>query len=63
MNRTFEDIVKMPELTSGTEVTCRIGESNFDGKIVGKKLDHSNIEGLIDFLEKKKKQDAEKKTK
>jgi thioredoxin-related protein len=34
-----------------------------NGKIVGKKLDHSNIEGLIDFLEKKKKQDAEKKTK
>jgi thiol-disulfide isomerase/thioredoxin len=25
------------------------------GKIVGKKLDNSNIEGLIDFLEKKKK--------
>jgi thiol-disulfide isomerase/thioredoxin len=26
-----------------------------NGKIVGKKLDNSNIEGLIDFLEKKKK--------
>jgi thiol-disulfide isomerase/thioredoxin len=28
------------------------------GKIVGKKLDHSNIEGLIDFLERKKKNGA-----
>ena len=36
MNRTFEEVVKMPELTDGTEVTCRIGKSNFDGKIVGK---------------------------
>ena len=36
MNRTFEEVVKMPELIDGTEVTCRIGKSNFDGKIVGK---------------------------
>jgi thiol-disulfide isomerase/thioredoxin len=33
---------------------------NKEGKIVGKKLDHSNIEGLIDFLEKKKKREASK---
>jgi hypothetical protein len=36
MNRTFEEIVKTPELTDGVEVSVRIGESTFDGKIVGK---------------------------
>ncbi len=36
MNRTFEEIVKTPELSSGVEVSVRIGESTFDGKIVGK---------------------------
>ena len=36
MNRTFEEIVNMPELADGVEVVVRIGESTFDGKIVGK---------------------------
>jgi hypothetical protein len=36
MNRTFEEIVKTPELTDGVEVSVRLGESTFDGKIVGK---------------------------
>ena len=36
MNRTFEEIVNTPELTNGVEVSVRIGESTFDGKIVGK---------------------------
>jgi hypothetical protein len=36
MNRTFEEIVKTPELADGVEVSVRIGESTFDGKIVGK---------------------------
>jgi hypothetical protein len=35
MNRTFEEIVKTPELTDGVEVSVRLGESTFDGKIVG----------------------------
>ena len=36
MNRTFEEIVNTPELTDGVEVSVRIGDSTFDGKIVGK---------------------------
>lgn len=35
MNRTFEEIVNMPILTDGTEVNVRIGNTMFNGKIVG----------------------------
>lgn len=35
MNRTFEEIVNMPELVDGTEVDVRIGDKMFNGKIVG----------------------------
>jgi hypothetical protein len=36
MNKTFEEIVNMPDLDDGVTVSARIGESTFDGKIVGK---------------------------
>ncbi len=36
MERTFEEIVKTPELKDGVEVNVRIGGTTFDGKIVGK---------------------------
>lgn len=36
MNRTFEELVNLPEFTDGTEVNVRIGETTFEGKIVGK---------------------------
>ena len=36
MNKTFEEIVNTPELKDGIEVSVRIGETSFDGKIVGK---------------------------
>jgi len=35
MERTFEEIVNTPELKDGVEVNVRIGETTFDGKIVG----------------------------
>lgn len=36
MERTFEEIVNIPELADGVEVNVRIGSETFDGKIVGK---------------------------
>lgn len=36
MNKTFEEIVNMTDLDDGVTVSARIGESTFDGKIVGK---------------------------
>ena len=39
MNRTLEEIVKTPELTDGTEVTFRVVDNTFNGKIVGKSSD------------------------
>ena len=44
MERTFEEIVKTPELTDGVEVSVRIGESIFEGRIVGK-----SSSGLIPY--------------
>lgn len=35
MNRTFEEIVNTPILENDTLVSARIGDSNFDGKVVG----------------------------
>ena len=36
MKKTFEEIVNSPDLTDGTLVNVRIGETIFEGKIVGK---------------------------
>ena len=36
MKKTFEEIVKSQDLTDGTLVNVRIGETHFEGKIVGK---------------------------
>ena len=36
INKTFEEIVNTPDLDDGVGVSARIGESTFDGKIVGK---------------------------
>ena len=35
MNRTFEEIVNTPILENETLVSARIGDSKFDGKVVG----------------------------
>lgn len=41
--RTFEDMVKTPEIPDGTAVDARIGTLTFSGKVVGK----SGSSGLL----------------
>ena len=38
MNRTFEEIVNHPQISDGTEVSARLGETKFQGRVVGQSI-------------------------
>ena len=44
MNRTFEEIVNHPQIEDGTDVSARVGEIEFQGRVVGQSLT-----GLVPF--------------
>ena len=38
MSKTFEEIVNHPKIKDGTEVSARLGETKFQGRVVGQSI-------------------------